>query len=210
MTAFSGKGYHAFRISPIDSPHVNPNTQTVLNNPTQGWTAANNNAGQLALLQYFNPPRQCRLTRIPTCIITPSSSTAAGSARSTVRGWADQSQTVSINGNNVTVPNSTYGNFRFNGLNPNSVGMDEDYDACDLENWFLAIQSADGQVMIPSFHRPGVMRYDPTNPNTPANDWNLNYRYPNGYQGAPNYRLRLPGSSVRSRPMATTPRHSPT
>ena len=32
--------------------------------------------------------------------------------------------------------------------------MDEDYDACDLENWFLAIQSADGQVMIPSFHRP--------------------------------------------------------
>ena len=33
--------------------------------------------------------------------------------------------------------------------------MDEDYDACDLENWFLAIQSADGQVIIPSFHRPG-------------------------------------------------------
>ena len=40
--------------------------------------------------------------------------------------------------------------------------MDEDYDACDLENWFLALQSADGQVVIPSFHRPGVIRYDPS------------------------------------------------
>ena len=39
--------------------------------------------------------------------------------------------------------------------------MDEDYDACDLENWFLAIQSADGQVMIPSFHRPAIIRIDP-------------------------------------------------
>ena len=41
--------------------------------------------------------------------------------------------------------------------NPDVLGMDEDYDACDLENWFLAIQSADGQVMIPSFHRPGIL-----------------------------------------------------
>ena len=46
--------------------------------------------------------------------------------------------------------------------------MDEDYDACDLENWFLAIQSADGQVIIPSFHRPGIIRYDPKNG---VNDW---------------------------------------
>ena len=68
------------------------------------------------------------------------------------------------------ISNAAYGNFRFNQLlnpgytppfSPNSVGMDEDYDACDLENWFLAIQSADGQVMIPSFHRPAVVRYDP-------------------------------------------------
>ncbi len=68
-----------------------------------------------------------------------------------------------------------YGNFRYNGGllsgnatftqpgDPDAVGMDEDYDACDLENWFLAIQSADGQVMIPSFHRPGIIRYDPKN-----------------------------------------------
>ncbi len=46
--------------------------------------------------------------------------------------------------------------------------MDEDYDACDLENWFLAIQSADGQVIIPSFHRPGIIRYDPKNG---VSDW---------------------------------------
>ncbi len=44
--------------------------------------------------------------------------------------------------------------------------MDEDYDACDLENWFLALQSADGQVMIPSFHRPGILT---------AQDWTLQY-----------------------------------
>jgi hypothetical protein len=49
------------------------------------------------------------------------------------------------------------------------VGMDEDYDACDLENWFLAIQSADGQVVIPSFHRPAILA---VNANNPAdNDW---------------------------------------
>ncbi len=52
--------------------------------------------------------------------------------------------------------------------NPDAVGMDEDYDACDLENWFLAIQSADGQVIVPSFHRPGILRYDPTHG---VNDW---------------------------------------
>ncbi|WP_435017121.1 hypothetical protein TA3x_004714 [Tundrisphaera sp. TA3] len=53
---------------------------------------------------------------------------------------------------------AAYANFRLTGLDPDAVGMDEDYDACDLENWFLAIQSADGQVIIPSFHRPGILR----------------------------------------------------
>ena len=48
--------------------------------------------------------------------------------------------------------------------------MDEDYDAVDLENWFLAMQSADGSVMIPSFHRPSAIRIDSTV--TPAiYDW---------------------------------------
>ena len=48
--------------------------------------------------------------------------------------------------------------------------MDEDYDAVDLENWFLAMQSADGSVIIPSFHRPAAIRIDSTV--TPAiYDW---------------------------------------
>ncbi len=86
------------------------------------------------------------------------------------------------------MPASYYGNFRLSGPNatlnspglvpPNAAlplgaalspgAMDEDYDACDLENWFLAIQSADGNVMIPSFHRPSIIRIDP---NYNTNDW---------------------------------------
>ncbi len=60
---------------------------------------------------------------------------------------------------------AAFANFRLNGLDPDAIGMDEDYDACDLENWFLAIQSADGQVVIPSFHRPGILS---------ATDWTTN------------------------------------
>ncbi len=89
-------------------------------------------------------------------------------------------RTDSITG--LSVPASYYPNFRYTGgipvlgqpglnvpgLGATGVGMDEDYDACDLENWFLAIQSADGQVMIPSFHRPGIIRVDGNNN---INDW---------------------------------------
>ena len=59
--------------------------------------------------------------------------------------------------------NAVYANFRYNGLSPNTTGMDEDYDAVDLENWFLAMQSADGSVIIPSFHRPAAIRIDTAN-----------------------------------------------
>ena len=70
--------------------------------------------------------------------------------------------------------NAVYANFRYNQPfvpgGPNAQGMDEDYDAVDLENWFLAMQSADGSVMIPSFHRPSAIRIDSTV--TPAiYDW---------------------------------------
>ncbi len=64
---------------------------------------------------------------------------------------------------------------------PLAPGLDEDYDAADLENWFLALQSADGSITLPSFHRPGIIRYDMStyNAQTPAtwanylisNDW---------------------------------------
>lgn len=67
---------------------------------------------------------------------------------------------------------AVYGNFRYNADSPGSRGMDEDYDAVDLENWFLAMQSADGQVVIPSFHRPAVVRYDQASADVDnKNDW---------------------------------------
>lgn len=75
-------------------------------------------------------------------------------------------------------------NFRFSGLpgtavapftplDPGNAPMDEDYDAPDLENWFLSIQSADGSIELPSFHRPAVVRRQ-LNPTTGAlvfDDW---------------------------------------
>jgi hypothetical protein len=89
-----------------------------------------------------------------------------------------------------------YGNFRLNGAllqsvlgvpipdpyrpqlgDANAVGADEDYDAPDLENWFLGLQSADGQVVIPSFHRPGILATHPNLINPTTNqvetDWSL-------------------------------------
>ncbi len=98
-------------------------------------------------------------------------------------------------GNLPLVPFDTaaYGNFRANGQlidptfprnlptaaggfpttasfgDPDLIGMDEDYDAPDLENWFLAVQSADGQVVIPSFHRPGILT---------AQDWSYKVNNP--------------------------------
>ena len=55
----------------------------------------------------------------------------------------------------------------------NTAGADEDYDGVDLENWFLALQSADGQVMIPSFHRPGILQFerDQSTGAVTADDW---------------------------------------
>ena len=68
--------------------------------------------------------------------------------------------------NNVTsAVNSAY-KTSYPLVDPDALGMDEDYDACDLENWFLAIQSADGQVVVPSFHRPGILS---------ANDWTTTF-----------------------------------
>ena len=104
-----------------------------------------------------------------------------------------------FNGPGMTT-NAVEANFRYNGLNPNTTGMDEDYDAVDLENWFLAMQSADGSVIIPSFHRPAVVRYDPANK---TSDWSRDvddgWTFDIGH-----------GSSAPSPPTATTRRRSPT
>jgi len=65
---------------------------------------------------------------------------------------------------------------------PNVVGMDEDYDACDLENWFLAIQSADGKAIVPSFHRPGILtQADWTSPSASSRSKILRPRKSDGH-----------------------------
>ena len=84
---------------------------------------------------------------------------------------------VIANGNTLA---GQFANFRVSGGllqgNPDAVapfdgfdllGVDEDYDAPDLENWFLAVQSADGSISVPSFHRPGILVDH--NPNPIAN-----------------------------------------
>ena len=143
-TAFTGSGFHVFRVTPIDAT-------TALDNPTAAAQSG------LAAWQNF--------------LVQPQ----AGAARFILDGR----RLRAFNGPGMGA-GAVYGNFRYNGGllsgtptftqpgDPDAVGMDEDYDACDLENWFLAIQSADGQVIIPSFHRPGILRYDPKNG---VNDW---------------------------------------
>ncbi len=142
-TAFSGSGFHVFRVSPLDAT-------TSLDNPS---AAAQN--GLAAWRDFMVQPQ-------------------AGA-----RFILDGRRLRAFNGPGMGLY-AAYGNFRYNGGllaanpsqikpgDPDAVGMDEDYDACDLENWFLAIQSADGQVVIPSFHRPAIIRYDLQNG---VNDW---------------------------------------
>lgn len=65
-------------------------------------------------------------------------------------------------GPHAIAANGSFANFRFASFmnanaNPNTIPMDEDYDAADLDNWFLALRSADNNVVIPSFHRPGIL-----------------------------------------------------
>src|SRR5262249_46367432 len=151
----------------------------VLNNPTTGqfsynqynpfpsWPTTTNKATPTALVQAFNSNVNNVTFKLDGRWLHAFNGPGMGT----------QFNTVNINYGNYTnltinVPFSAYGNFRYNGVlgvpDPNvsrGPGMDEDYDACDLENWFLALQSADGQVTIPSFHRPGIVRYqDAANP----------------------------------------------
>ena len=144
-TAFTGSGFHVFRVTPVDAT-------TALDNPTAAAQSG------LAAWQNF--------------LVQPQ----AGAAQFILDGR----RLRAFNGPGMGA-GAVYGNFRYNGGllsgnatftqpgDPDAVGMDEDYDACDLENWFLAIQSADGQVIIPSFHRPAASSgYDPQNG---VNDW---------------------------------------
>src|SRR5262245_38261308 len=120
-TQYSGQGVHALRISPIDP------AQTMLINPTQGTTT------QGALSQYLSGiPTYGNLNNYPFVLdgrwLRAFNGPGLGSVINPVTG----------------VPNSVYGNFRYNGDLlagaqfpraipgiPGAVGMDEDYDACD-------------------------------------------------------------------------------
>ncbi|MBI1323879.1 hypothetical protein GC170_11945 [bacterium] len=75
---------------------------------------------------------------------------------------------------------------------PLSPGLDEDYDAADLENWFLALQSADGSITLPSFHRPGIIRYDMSTYNAQSPATWANYLISN------DWRASLPSSGAAS------------
>ena len=108
--------------------------------------------------------------------------------------------------------NAVHGNFRYNGLleRPEQPsGMDEDYDACDLENWFLAMQSADGSVIIPSFHRPGG-HPDTTRRSRPRSTTGAGPRTQPGAAAPATGPTRPRGSSAPAPPTATTRRRSPT
>lgn len=143
-------GFRMFRVSPIDD-------RTVLSNPT---LAALNGLGSAN--PWFSVPAPPR-----NSVLLPFT--------------LDGRYLRAFNGPGLQNA-AAFANFRYNGFllgqsslvgDPNALGMDEDYDACDLENWFLAIQSADGSVIIPSFHRPGILRYDYSAGTTPpASDWN--------------------------------------
>ncbi|MEW4568754.1 hypothetical protein AB1L88_12885 [Tautonia sp. JC769] len=84
-------------------------------------------------------------------------------------------------------------------FNVNLLPMDEDYDAPDLENWFLAAQSADGQTIIPSFHRPGILAVDGTG----LSDMEVVHpsNFPPGSENTPAYRR-----AVRAISKILTPR----
>ncbi|MGA7502130.1 MAG: hypothetical protein WBX00_36015, partial [Isosphaeraceae bacterium] len=136
---YSEGNFAAAQVGPPPVPAILP---TTLNNPTgAGYT-----------------------TQLPgQYLVAASGGTLSGTWQFILDGrWLH-----AFNGPGMT-SNAVEANFRYNQLNPNTTGMDEDYDAVDLENWFLAMQSADGSVMIPSFHRPAVVRYDPVNK---TSDW---------------------------------------
>ena len=167
--------------------------------------------GNSAAVQAGPPPVPAIL---PTTLLNPSGSgyttqlpgqylvaASGGTLSGTWQFILDGRWLHAFNGSGMTA-NAVEANFRYNGINLNPAlgstpAMDEDYDAVDLENWFLAMQSADGSVIIPSFHRPAVVRYDLANT---TNDWSR----------SPGWTFDMSASSGQLPLTATTRRRSPT
>ncbi|WP_169980515.1 hypothetical protein [Tautonia rosea] len=133
-----------------------------------------------------------------------------GTGMAALAGNVDQAMTAGNDPGNRNP--GQFANFRVSGgilegnaaytprpFNVNLLPVDEDYDAPDLENWFLAAQSADGRTIIPSFHRPGILAVDAAG----LSDMRAPHpsSFPPGAQGTPEYRR-----SVRAISKILTPR----
>ncbi|WP_152053269.1 hypothetical protein [Tautonia marina] len=130
-----------------------------------------------------------------------------GTGMAALTGNVDQAMTAGPDPGNRNP--GQFANFRVSGgilegdlaytprpFNVNLLPMDEDYDAPDLENWFLAAQSADGSTIIPSFHRPGILAVDPLGVS------DMEFPHPSNFApGTPDYRR-----AVRAISKILTPR----
>jgi hypothetical protein len=151
--------YRIFRVSPID----NPLSTTPIDNPGAGNSFN-------TLTELFNPTLGTTSNLAMNVATGNAPAPSAPGSLSNFSFSLDGRYLRAFNGTGMAAAglNAAWGNFRYSGYNPHQAGMDEDYDACDLENWYLALQSADGQVMIPSFHRPAAIRVDV---NAGVDDW---------------------------------------
>ncbi|WP_165249167.1 hypothetical protein [Paludisphaera soli] len=154
-TGVIGQTFEVVADGGFVSGSTNPRTLSVAIAPTDAST------------RLFNPSN----LPVATTTVTPASAllnTLGTNYTTEYRFILDGRWLHAFNGAGKNV-DAKFGNFRYNLDSPGAVGMDEDYDAVDLENWFLAMQSADGQLIIPSFHRPANIRY----PAAGLNDWEL-------------------------------------
>jgi len=84
---------------------------------------------------------------------------------------------------------------------PRRRGMDEDYDACDLENWFLHPERrrpGDHPLVPPA----GIVRYD--GPNLPL-DWDPGYRARQGADSLARILRRSRLTAMTRRPFRPVP-----
>jgi hypothetical protein len=140
-------GFHNLTLS-------NPDTTTSLYNPMTG--------GSLPLAGQLITPQVAAQNGIPFALDGRY-----------LRAFNGPGLTQYFNINGQLINQAAFGNFTLNNnllnydptksltytptFNARTYQMDEDYDAPDLDNWFLGLQSADGTVVIPSFHRPGIV-----------------------------------------------------
>jgi hypothetical protein len=120
-----------------------------------GWPGSDDRSGRIEAKNYylgaFSGPGDRGLFQP---IIGPGLDNAYGTADDVIHPGPDT--TLGTSDDPFAV------NFVYNGrlVNPTSGalsgGFNEDYDYPDRQNMFLALLRADGTVIVPSFHRPGI------------------------------------------------------